>query len=172
MGHDAPPWVASVTTWASMTRSQRLAHVRKLRRIVIQRDLPRPPEFDQTTDEQLVEVYNGIGSAKFKSLLGITTAVFQVFEASALIHDYCWSKYFNDGSRARFTYSNNCFRAGNLILASTCGVWFAVFRPQQRKIYRAAGESLYRVVDSELMGWPIWRDGATSQEPGPEVLAC
>ena len=154
-----------MTTWASMTHSQRLAHVRKLRRIVIQRDLPRPLEFDQATDEQLVEIYNGIGSAKFKSLLGITTAVFQVFEASALIHDCCWSKYFNDGSRERFTYSNNCFRAGNLILASTCKVWFETFRPQQRKIYRAAGDALYRVVDSELVGWPIWRDGEAQSLP-------
>ena len=160
-----------MTTWASMTHSQRLAHVRKLRRIVIQRDLPRLLEFDKSTDEQLVEIYNGIGSAKFKSLLGITTAVFQVFEASALIHDYCWSKYFNDGSRERFTYSNNCFRAGNLILASTCKVWFEVLRPQQRKIYRAAGDALYRVVDSELIGWPIWLEGAAEAEPGPEVMA-
>lgn len=159
-----------MTALASMTRSQRLAHVRKLRRIVIQLDLPRPLEFDKATDEELVEIYNGIGSAKFKSLIGITTAVFQVFEAAALIHDYCWSKYFNDGSRERFTYSNNCFRAGNLILASTCGVWFEVFRPQQRKIYRAAGDSLYRVVASDLIGWPIWLEGATAPEPGPEVM--
>lgn len=151
-----------------MTRPQRLAHVRKLRRIVIQRDLPRPLEFDRASDEQLVEIYNGIGSAKFKSLIGITTAVFQVFEAAALIHDYCWSKYFNDGSRARFDFSNNCFRAGNLILASTCGVWFEIFRPNQRRLYRAAGDALYRVVASDLVGWPIWSDGAFDFEPGPE----
>lgn len=159
-----------MTTWESMSHAQRLAHVRKLRRIVIKRDLPRPLEFDQASDEQLVEIYNGIGSNKFRSLLGITTAIFQVFEASALIHDYCWSKYFNDGSRKRFDFSNNCFRAGNLILASVCGVWFELFRPEQRKAFRMAGESLYRVVSSDLIGWPIWLEGAAEAEPGPEVM--
>ena len=147
------------------------AHIRKLRRIVVKYDLPRPAEFDQATDEQLQEIYNGIGSKKFSFLLWLTTKLFSVFEAAALIHDYCWSKYFNDGSRKRFDFSNNCFRAGNLILASTCGVWFELFRPQQRKAFRTAGEGLYRVVDSELIGWPIWAAGAAPQEPGPEVLA-
>ena len=148
-----------------------IAHIRKLRRIVIKYDLPRPAEFDQATDEQLQEIYNGIGSDKFSALLWLTTKLFSVFEASALIHDYCWSKYFNDGSRKRFDFSNNCFRAGNLILASVCGVWFELFRPEQRKAFRTAGEGLYRVVSSDLIGWPIWLAGAAEAEPGPEVMA-
>lgn len=148
-----------------------IAHIRKLRRIVLKHNLPRPVEFDQATDEQLQEIYNGIGSDKFRALLWLTTKLFSVFEASALVHDYCWSKYFNDGSRKRFDFSNNCFRAGNLILASTCGVWFELFRPQQRKAFRTAGESLYRVVASDLIGWPIWLEGAAEAEPGPEVMA-
>ena len=148
-----------------------IAHIRKLRRIVVKYDLPRPAEFDQATDEQLQEIYNGIGSKKFSFLLWLTTKLFSVFEAAALIHDYCWSKYFNDGSRKRFDFSNNCFRAGNLILASTCGVWFELFRPQQRKAFRTAGEGLYRVVSSDLIGWPIWLEGAAEAEPGPEVMS-
>ena len=148
-----------------------IAHIRKLRRIVVKYDLPRPAEFDQATDEQLQEIYNGIGSDKFSALLWLTTKLFSVFEASALVHDYCWSKYFNDGTRKGFDFSNNCFRAGNLILASTCGVWFEMFRPEQRKLYRAAGDALYRVVASDLVGWPIWRDGAADAEPGLEVMA-
>lgn len=132
-----------------------IAHIRKLRAIVVKRNLPRPAEFDLATDEQLQEIYNGIGSNKFRALLWLTTKLFSVFEASALIHDFCWSKYWNDGSRKRFEYSNNCFRSGNLILALTCGVWFEWSRPQQRAIYRTAGEGLYRVVDSDL-GWGIW----------------
>ena len=133
-----------------------LSHIRKLRATVRKYDLPRPAEFDLATDEQLQEIYNGIGSNKFRALLWLTTKLFGVFEAAALIHDFCWSKYWNDGSRKRFEYSNNCFRAGNLILALTCGVWFEWFRPQQRAIYRTAGDGLFRVVDSELIGWPIW----------------
>ena len=148
-----------------------IAHIRKLRRIILKHNLPRPAEFDAATDEQLQEIYNGIGSNKFRALLWLTTKLFSVFEASALIHDYCWSKYFNDGSRKRFDFSNNCFRAGNLILASTCGVWFALFRPEQRRLYRTAGDGLYRVVSSDLIGWPIWLAGAVEAEPGPEVMA-
>lgn len=148
-----------------------IAHIRKLRRIVVKYDLPRPAEFDQATDEQLQEIYNGIGSDKFRALLWLTTKLFSVFEASALVHDYCWSKYFNDGSRKRFDFSNNCFRAGNLILASVCGVWFELFRPEQRNAFRTAGEGLYRVVSSDLIGWPIWLAGAAEAEPGPEVMA-
>lgn len=148
-----------------------IPHIRKLRWIIIRHNLPRPPEFDQATDEQLQEIYNGIGSNKFRGLLWITTKLFSLFEAAALIHDYCWSKYFNDGSRKRFDFSNNCFRAGNLILASTCSVWFELFRPEQRRLYRTAGEGLYRVVASDLIGWPIWLAGAAEAEPGPEVMA-
>lgn len=133
-----------------------LAHIRKLRAVVLKHNLPRPPEFDLATDEQLQSVYNGIGSKKFSLLIWLTTKLFSVFEAAALIHDFCWSKYWNDGSRARFSFSNNCFRAGNLILSLTCGVWFEWFRPQQRAIYRTAGDGLFRIVDSEAIGWPIW----------------
>ena len=148
-----------------------ISHIRKLRHIVLKYDLPRPAEFDQATDQQLQEIYNGIGSDKFSALLWLTTKLFSVFEASALVHDYCWSKYFNDGSRKRFDFSNNCFRAGNLILASVCSVWFELFRPEQRKAFRRAGEDLYRVVSSDLIGWPIWLAGAAEAEPGPEVMA-
>lgn len=145
-----------------------ISHIRKLRRIVIKYDLPRPAEFDQATDEQLQEIYNGIGSKKFSFLLWLTTKLFSAFEAAALIHDFCWSRFFNDGSRKRYDFSNNCFRAGNLILATACGVWFELFRPEQRRLYRAAGDGLYRVVASDSIGWPIWRDGAADIDPGPE----
>ena len=43
--------------------------------------------------------------------------------------------------------------------------------PQQRKAFRTAGEGLYRVVSSDLIGWPIWLEGAAEAEPGPEVMA-
>lgn len=149
----------------------KLAHVRKLRRIVVKRDLPRPPEFDACTDDELTGIYNGIGSDKFRFLLGITTAVFGVFEASALVHDHGWSPFYNDGSKKRFDQTNNRFRAGNLVLASTCGVWFGWLRPQQRAVYRAAGETLYRVVDGPI-GWSVWGSSACREdEPGPEVMA-
>ena len=147
-----------------------ISHIQRLRRNVIKQDLPRPPEFDQATDDQIQSVYNGIGSDKFSNILKITTDVFEAFEASALIHDFGWSELWNDGSRERWTVSNNRFREGNLILASTCGVWFGWLRPQQRTIYRAAGDALYRVVASDDIGWPIWRD-AEHCEPGPEVMA-
>lgn len=51
------------------TMEQKVAHVRKLRAIVLRLNLPRPKEFDTATDEQLAEIYNGIGSDKFKMLL-------------------------------------------------------------------------------------------------------
>lgn len=156
-------------TKSSATPAQWLAHVRCLRATVIRLDLPHPVEFDAATDEQLAEEYNGIGSDKYRALLGITTAVFHVFEAAALVHDFGWSKLWNDGTRARFEQSNNRFRAGNLILASTCHVWFGWLRPQQRAIYRAAGDALYRVVASDI-GWDCWKAGAAEHEPGPEVI--
>lgn len=153
------------------TFAQKVAHVRKLRAIVLRLNLPRPKEFDTATDEQLAEIYNGIGSDKFKMLLWLTTKIFSVFEAAALIHDYCWSRFFNDGSRERYDYSNNCFRAGNLILACSCGVWLEVFRPQQRAVFRTSGELLYRVVASPI-GWGIWSGAEhVDVEPGPEVMS-
>ena len=49
-----------------------LDHVRTLRAKARKLDLPRPAEFDAATDEQLAEIYNGIGSDKFKSLLWLS----------------------------------------------------------------------------------------------------
>lgn len=147
-----------------------LQRIRRLRALVIKYNLPRPAEFDTATDEQLQKEYNGIGSKKFRALLWLTTKLFAIFEAAALIHDYCWSKLWNDGTRYRWRKSNNFFRAGCMILAATCGVWFEWARPQQRAIYHSSGEALYRVVDSDLIGWPIWRDAEHCEE-GPEVLA-
>ena len=149
----------------------KLDHVRKLRRIVVKRDLPRPPEFDACTDDELAGIYNGIGSDKYHPLLWLTTKIFSVFEPSALIHDFSWSRLWCDGSRERFDTANNRFRAGNLILACTCGVWFGWFRPWQRTLYRQSGELLYRVVASDI-GWDIWvKAERMDVEPGPEVMA-
>lgn len=147
-----------------------LAHIRKLRAVVVSRDLPRPAEFDATTDEELQAIYNGIGSDKFKGLLWLTTRVFGVFEPAALVHDYGWSPMWCDGSRERYDQSNNRFRAGCLILACTCHVWFGWLRPQQRALFRSSGELLYRVVASPI-GWGIWSGEKREIEPGPEVQA-
>ncbi len=148
----------------------RLAHVRNLRAKVVKLDLPRPPEFDACTDDELTGIYNGIGSDKFRFIIGLTDVIFGVFEPSALIHDHGWSPLYCDGTQKRFDQTNNRFRAGNLILASTCGVWFGWMRPQQRRVYRAAGETLYRVVDGPI-GWSVWKNAAHCDvEPGPEVI--
>lgn len=148
----------------------KLDHVRALRTKARKLDLPRPAEFDAATDEQLAEIYNGIGSDKYHPLLWLTTKIFSVFEPSALIHDFGWSRLWCDGSRERFDIANNRFRAGNLILACSCGVWFGWFRIWQRTLYRQSGELLYRVVASDI-GWDIWvKAGRMDAEPGPEVM--
>jgi hypothetical protein len=149
----------------------KIDHVLALRAKVIKLNLPRPAEFNLATDEQLAEIYNGIGSEKFRYLLWLTTKIFGVFEASALIHDFGWSPLWCDGSRERFEQANNRFRAGNLILACSCGVWFGWFRPWQRVLYRQSGELLYRVVASDI-GWDIWSKAQRMDvEPGPEAIA-
>lgn len=137
-----------------------IAHIRKLRATVRKYDLPRPAGFDALTDEQLQACYNGIGSEKFASLLWLTTRIFEVFEAPAMIHDAGWALY-NDGTVTEWERSNNRFRAGNRIMAETCRVWFGWFRPAQRMLFRQSGELLYRVVSSQVIGWPIWAGSRT-----------
>jgi hypothetical protein len=149
----------------------KLDYDRSLRAKVVKLDLPRPPEFDLATDEQISENYNGIGSDKYHSLLWLTTKIFEVFEAAAMVHDFSWSPLWCDGSRERFEKANNRFRAGNLILACTCGVWFGWFRPWQRVLYRQSGELLYRVVESGI-GWDIWSKAKRMDvDLGPEAQA-
>ena len=71
-----------------------------------------------------------------------------------------WTLY-NDGTVTEWERSNNRFRAGNRIMAETCHVWFGWFRPAQRMLFRQSGELLYRVVSSQVIGWPIWAGSRT-----------
>lgn len=138
---------------------KKIDKIRRLRRLIVKLDLPRHPEFDIASDEEICREYNGIGSKKYQRLIGITTKVFQIFEAPAVIHDHACAKPQNDGSKYRFDLANDRFRAGNKIMAKTCHVWFECFRPQQRDLYRAAGETLYGFVISRF-GWECWLENA------------
>lgn len=146
-----------------------IQHIRNLRRIVVARNLPRPEWFDGLSDDYLQSVYNGIGSDKYKSLLWLTTEIFETFEPAALIHDSAWAPANNDGSVERWRQSNSDFRAGCHILAATCGVWFGLFRPQQRRLFHANADLLAAVVSSHSIGWPCWLSGA-NPETGPERM--
>ena len=147
-----------------------LAHIRKLRRLIVKLGLLRPEEFDAASDEEVQRWYNGIGSSKYGNLvLGVSTWILSLYEAAALIHDYWWGAM-NDGSRGRFNQSNSEFRSNCAKLAESTTLFFGWFRREARRLLVDVGHGLAAIVKTEDVGWPIWESGATI-EPGEEVLA-
>lgn len=131
-----------------------LPHIQNLRSKIFRWNLPRPEWFDMVQDKVVQEYYNGIGSEKYKLLLGVTTKVLSIYEPAALIHDVQWSKL-GLGMCSTFEESNGMFRAGCHICASHAKPIIHIFRPSQRRMYHEIGEDLFRVVNGPI-GEKVW----------------
>ena len=151
-----------------------LDHIRTLRAKARKLGLYAHPSFWTATDEALQASYNGIGSDKFKVLLGITTEIFELFEPAALIHDWDWGPC-NFGVDSSWHEANERFRHNCYILAMASKIWFGIFRPQIRVMRCWWGNRLADVVSSKI-GREIYHGNAGAsnkdvQKPNLSVLS-
>ena len=124
-----------------MTVKELIKKARKLR-------LENVEILDRYSEEEIAEIYNGIGPDRFPDWLRkIVTESAELFEAAALIHDV---EYDEGGTREQFTAANDRFRRNCYTLVKDrCG-WYDIRR--YLWMNKARRWSNY----CELFGWSGW----------------
>ena len=104
--------------------------VRKLRALCEEYELENREILDKYTDEELADLFNGIGPEAFPAWLRTALdALHPSLAVVAMIHDVEWSE--SDGRRETFEASNARFRRNGCKVASAAFGWW---RPRRYKV--------------------------------------
>jgi len=104
--------------------------IRRLRKACEDMELENREILDKYTDEELADMFNGIGPQGFPGWLRkALDALHPSLKPVALIHDVEWSE--SDGRRETFAASNDRFaRNGRTVACASFGWW----RPRRYKV--------------------------------------
>ena len=153
-------------TYAAKQMSAFLTELRSL-------GVPLPDWFWAIPMSDRIADCNGIGSddPSVKWLVEPTTFVFSWMEVAAVPHDEFWSRWYNDGSRARFKESNSMFLHILLAKADRSFRWcfFGPLRESLRAGRREEAHAAHAILSSDGC-FDIWKKNAVV-EPGPEAMA-
>jgi hypothetical protein len=121
-----------------------------------------------------IEDCNGIGSddSTVKWTVGLLNATLPWMLFASVPHDECWcARWFNDGSRERFDFSNTLFRDLLLCKADRSFKYVPLrfIRERLRASRRQEARWAHSVLSSPAC-FKIWNDNGVT-EPGPEVTA-
>lgn len=119
-----------------------------------------------------IEDCNGVGSddSTVKWTVGLLNAFLRWMIFASVVHDECWcGKWFNDGSRERFEFSNALFRDLLLCKADASFRWLPFVGEKLREGRRFEARRAYAVLMSDNC-YRIWQANA-EVEPGPERIA-
>ena len=104
--------------------------IRRLRRACEDMELENREMLDKYTDEQLSDMFNGIGPQGFPGWLRkALDALHPSLKPVAMIHDVEWSE--SDGRRETFDESNERFRRNGITVACESFGWW---RPRRYKV--------------------------------------
>ena len=104
--------------------------IRRLRRACEDMELENSEMLDKYTDEQLSDMFNGIGPQGFPGWLRkALDALHPSLKPVAMIHDVEWSE--SDGRRETFDESNERFRRNGIAVACASFGWW---RPRRYKV--------------------------------------
>lgn len=104
--------------------------IRRLRRACEDMELENREMLDKYTDEQLSDMFNGIGPQGFPGWLRkALDALHPSLKPVAMIHDVEWSE--SDGRRETFDESNERFRRNGITVACASFGWW---RPRRYKV--------------------------------------
>ena len=104
--------------------------IRRLRRACEDMELENSEMLDKYTDEQLSDMFNGIGPQGFPGWLRkALDALHPSLKPVAMIHDVEWSE--SDGRRETFDESNERFRRNGITVACASFGWW---RPRRYKV--------------------------------------
>lgn len=128
----------------------KVEHVRKLRARCEEWELENREILAKYSDEELAEIYNGLGSDSMPEWLRrAATWLSPDLEPTALIHDVEWHEA--DGTREGFTASNDRFKR-NGYRSAKCR--FACWDPRRYLMMnRARRYGNY----CQMFGWEAWK---------------
>ena len=126
-----------------------IERIRKIRKTAVELNLIGADKLEKLTDEEIISMANGIGSANMPNVLrNAITKLHPSLEIPAVIHDISWTM--SDGSKEWFLKSNEEFEQNGIIMAKHLHAWYSPLRylaihkaRQFRKILDEFGESAY-----------------------------
>jgi hypothetical protein len=126
-----------------------IEHVRGLKDLAIKYELANCEILSKYSDEELANIYNGLGSDSFPKLIReILTGTNKELEPVALIHDVEWNDA--DGKWESFTASNDRFKANGKKIAKKK---FSFFNPNRYYVILKA-ETFGNLC--QQYGWKAW----------------
>ena len=136
--------------------------IRSLRKACEDMELENREILDKYTDEELADMFNGIGPQGFPGWLRkALDALHPSLKPVALIHDVEWSE--SDGRRETFAASNDRFaRNGCTVACASFGWW----RPRRYKVMWDAWK-FARIC--QRFGWSAWRAPYEARQEGGEA---
>ena len=135
----------------------RLKEVKELKALAEELQLENREIIRKYKITELAGIYNGIGPDSFPEwLIGLLSTLHPSLAVVAFIHDIEWHE--SDGSKEKFTESNNRFKTNGYTVAKANYSWWNPLRYIVMKLY--GGESKLQLVESA----PLHR-----HEPCPQI---
>ena len=136
--------------------------IRSLRKACEDMELENRETLAKYTDEQLSDIYNGIGPEGFPGWLRkALDALHPSLRPVAMIHDVEWHE--SDGSRTTFDMSNARFRRNGCKVACESFGWW---RPRR---YKVMWDAVKFARVCQRFGWSAWRAPYEAREKGGEA---
>lgn len=128
----------------------KIEKVAALRKKAVELKLENAGILDKYTDEQLSDIYNGIGPEAFPEMLrSLLDSLNPTLEPCALIHDVEWHE--SDGTEASWEASNKRFDTNGRILANAEYGWW---NPYRYIVRHRAG--VFADACGTSVGWAGW----------------
>ena len=136
--------------------------VRKLRALCEEYELENREILDKYTDEELADLFNGIGPEAFPAWLRTALdALHPSLAVVAMIHDVEWSE--SDGRRETFEASNARFRRNGCKVASAAFGWW---RPRR---YKVMWDAVKFARICQRFGWSAFLAPYEAREKGDKA---
>lgn len=128
-----------------------IEEVRKLRALCEKYQLEHREILAKYTDEELSEIYNGIGPVTFPEWMReALDTLHPSLKPDAFIHDVEW--YESDGTKESFSASNDRFRRNGISIAKQSFGWY---NPRRYIVMAHATAFSYLC---QWFGWSVWKE--------------
>lgn len=125
--------------------------IAKMRRLCKSLELEGADILDRYTDDQLAEIYNGIGPDSFpKWLVGLLDHTSPSMGPACMLHDVEWHE--SDGTKKTFTATNERLVKNGRIIARKLYEWY---NPRR---YAVKLDAWILGTACQQWGWPIYKD--------------
>ena len=146
------------------TKIDPVEEVKELRALCEKYKLEHRDILDKYSDEELAEIYNGIGPSTFPEWMRESLdSLHPSLKPVAFIHDVEWQE--SDGTEESFTESNDRFRRNGVSVSSQAFSWY---HPRRYLVMLEAVEFAYLC---QWFGWSVWKNSNTKFAKSEKLVA-